>query len=130
MPSVLVCVYALHEASQSTDPLQASSGPAILEKEKDQLICNDINERRRQCAERGIEFAAVIMLRLHLPSDAAIEERMAYIKRSAQLQPKNLFILPPLPGIPGTSATPSSPWLIDAGDFITQYAFLSKYCVG
>ncbi|KAF9905236.1 hypothetical protein EC991_001888 [Linnemannia zychae] len=81
-----------------------------MERDHDTTLAQDLLERRKASQERGVKFAAVVMLqRSHMGklarkefalrmkiSDPSIEDRLNFVRKSAGLDIKNSFyVLPP-----------------------------------
>ncbi|KAJ3175049.1 hypothetical protein HDU87_006445 [Geranomyces variabilis] len=96
-PSVVVGFYDLWERpagalDSSVDPLGAPSA-LNLERERDLILCSEVMEKKRNTTERGIKFAAVVILRYGRFDDPHVDERLAFIRRTCGLDAKALFIL-------------------------------------
>ncbi|KAJ3205854.1 hypothetical protein HDU67_008582, partial [Dinochytrium kinnereticum] len=93
IPSIVVAFFDLHMASQ--EEKMSQQGNAV-EREKDAIMINEINEKRRNAQDRGIKFAVVIVLSVNPTDIPNLEDRVTFIRRGSSLDSKNsLFILPP-----------------------------------
>ncbi|KAJ1558908.1 hypothetical protein HK096_006580 [Nowakowskiella sp. JEL0078] len=96
MPSVIVGFFELWER---TEPLDRRDPIALqyslnLERERDLILCSEINEKRRHALDRGIKFSIVLMLKM-IQTDDHMEERIAFIRKTCSLETKSsLFVLP------------------------------------
>ncbi|KAJ3101625.1 hypothetical protein HDU97_001238 [Phlyctochytrium planicorne] len=91
IPSVVVAFYDLHSASPEEKVVQPG-----IEREKDALMINEINEKRRSALDRGIKFAVILILSLPPPEIPNLEDRITFIRRGGSMDTKNsLFVLPP-----------------------------------
>ncbi|KAJ3393816.1 hypothetical protein HDU92_007453 [Lobulomyces angularis] len=87
-PSVVVGFFDLFEK----DGLSAE-----MERERDIILCSDINERRRAITDRGIKFAVVLILKFNSElENHKIDERINTIRKNCQLDVRSLFILNPV----------------------------------
>ncbi|TPX36615.1 hypothetical protein SmJEL517_g01153 [Synchytrium microbalum] len=102
IPSVMVGFYDLWERpsaeqapDRNRDPLGAQQA-ATLERERDGLLAQEINDKRRGAQERGIKFSAVILLGKSTKlEDPHTEERLSYLRKACTLDSKHsLFALP------------------------------------
>ncbi|KAI8848601.1 hypothetical protein BC829DRAFT_214141 [Chytridium lagenaria] len=60
------------------------------------MMIQEINEKRRNAQDRGIKFAAVIILSVNPQEISNLEDRLTFIRRGSSLDTKNtLFVLPP-----------------------------------
>ncbi|KAI9362023.1 Gryzun, putative trafficking through golgi-domain-containing protein [Zopfochytrium polystomum] len=105
VPSAVVSFYSLWDKSadetivERRDPLIGSDGVTATEREKDQQLCQEINERRRNVQDRGIKFAVVLLLKGNSMETQHLDERVAFIRRTCSLDTKNsLFVLPLITG--------------------------------
>ncbi|CAG8562050.1 3931_t:CDS:10 [Ambispora leptoticha] len=64
-----------------------------IEKERDRQLAAEISERRKTTQDRGIKFAAVVILKQQHIDDPAIEERINFIRKSSGLEQKNSFFV-------------------------------------
>ncbi|KAJ3416366.1 hypothetical protein HDV05_001934 [Chytridiales sp. JEL 0842] len=116
-PSVVVGFYELWE--KPTDPFDVSalagSGGArkdplgvpqqvsAQEKDMDQQLCHEINDKRRNVQDRGIKFSVVLLLKTTPNESPRIEERIQFIRRGCSLDTKNsLFVFPIADSTPNT----------------------------
>ncbi|KAG9304758.1 hypothetical protein G9A89_003932 [Geosiphon pyriformis] len=80
-------------ATTAHEPLGTTEN---FEKERDAQLAAEISERRRTIYDRGIRFAAVVILKQQHIDDPTIEERLGSIRRGCGLEQKNsFFVLPP-----------------------------------
>ncbi|KAG0317298.1 hypothetical protein BGZ97_005596 [Linnemannia gamsii] len=67
-----------------------------MERDHDTSLAQDLLERRKVSQERGVKFAAVVMLQRSHMEDPSIEDRLNFVRKSAGLDIKNSFyVLPP-----------------------------------
>ncbi|KAF9132227.1 hypothetical protein BGW39_000547 [Mortierella sp. 14UC] len=67
-----------------------------MERDHDTTLAQDLLERRKASQERGVKFAAVVMLQRSHMEDPSIEDRLNFLRKSAGLDIKNSFyVLPP-----------------------------------
>ncbi|KAF8946811.1 hypothetical protein BGZ47_011325 [Haplosporangium gracile] len=67
-----------------------------MERDHDTALAQDLLERRKASQERGVKFAAVVMLQRSHMEDPSIEDRLNFVRKSAGLDIKNSFyVLPP-----------------------------------
>ncbi|KAF9097975.1 hypothetical protein BGX29_007838 [Mortierella sp. GBA35] len=67
-----------------------------MERDHDTTLAQDLLERRKASQERGVKFAAVIILQRAHMEDPSIEDRLNFVRKSAGLDIKNSFyVLPP-----------------------------------
>ncbi|OZJ05843.1 hypothetical protein BZG36_00924 [Bifiguratus adelaidae] len=65
--------------------------------EHDSRLAHSINQRRKSFQDRGIKFAAVLVISQAHIDDASVDHRIATIRRSCGLDIKNsFFVLPPI----------------------------------
>ncbi|KAJ3037737.1 hypothetical protein HDV00_001387, partial [Rhizophlyctis rosea] len=111
VPSVLVGFYELWDKERpdagdsqaGKDPLgmQVDLG---LERERDLILCSEINEKKRNAAEKNIKFVIVLLLKPNHIDDSRTEERISFIRKQCSVDAKNaLFVLPPGQGKDGTA---------------------------
>ncbi|KAJ3342636.1 hypothetical protein HDU93_001616 [Gonapodya sp. JEL0774] len=94
VPAIVVGFYEIQEGPQGGEG-----------RDRDGWLVVEINERKKQCQERNIVYAAVIMLRALNPTDPQFEERVSQIRRLTGLDSRTgLFVLPPVHGVPGGAA--------------------------
>ncbi|CAG8535127.1 12219_t:CDS:2 [Acaulospora colombiana] len=101
IPSVVVGFYDLWHRSMVTTTkekdeltLQEPLGSLEpIEKEKDSNLALEINEKRKSLHERGIRFAAVIILRTQHMEEQMTEERLGNIRKASGLDAKNCFMV-------------------------------------
>ncbi|KAJ3278121.1 hypothetical protein HK104_002636 [Borealophlyctis nickersoniae] len=110
VPAVVVGVYDLSDGVTSgggaggndADPLGAQREGLNLERERDLILCSEVNEKKRNAAERGIKFALVLILKPHHMEEQHIEDRISFIRKQCGLDAKNaLFVLPSSGGVDG-----------------------------
>ncbi|CAG8556735.1 2174_t:CDS:10, partial [Cetraspora pellucida] len=105
LPSVVVGFYDLWHRSMGgsiKEKDESMTSPELfgsiepIEKEKDGILALEINEKRKSLYERGIRFAAVILLKAQHSEDPLTEERLGYIRKASGLDARNCFFaLPP-----------------------------------
>ncbi|CAG8557135.1 1723_t:CDS:10 [Racocetra persica] len=105
LPSVVVGFYdlwhrsmggTLKEKDESLTSSELLGSIEPIEKEKDGNLALEINEKRKSLHERGIRFAAVILLKAQHSEDPLTEERLLYIRKASGLDARNCFFsLPP-----------------------------------
>eukprot|EP00842_Homolaphlyctis_polyrhiza_P001983 jgi/Hompol1/2786/HPOL_000378-RA len=78
------------ENSNRKDPLGAQQ-VSNLERDRDQILAAEINEKRKNVQEAGLKFVAVIIVKTYRADDPVIEERLSYIRRSAMLDRHHQF---------------------------------------
>ncbi|CAO3664089.1 unnamed protein product [Rhizopus microsporus] len=97
-PSVVVGFYELWDwqnetgerAKRETGPLASQILIDPTEREYDMSLANEINMRRKYFQDKGIKFAAVLMLKQrHI--DSSIEERLSSIRKQCGLDYKSSF---------------------------------------
>ncbi|KAG0750066.1 hypothetical protein G6F16_001788 [Rhizopus arrhizus] len=95
-PSTVVGFYELWDWHTETRP-KRETGPLAsqilidpTEREHDMSLATEINVRRKYFQEKGIKFAAVIMLKQKY-ADSSIEERLSSIKKQCGLDYKSSF---------------------------------------
>ncbi|KAF9980703.1 hypothetical protein BGZ75_008056 [Mortierella antarctica] len=67
-----------------------------LEREHDTILAQELLERRKAAQDRGVKFAAVVILQRAHMEDPSIEDRLNFVRKSAGLDIKNSFyVLPP-----------------------------------
>ncbi|KAG0281850.1 hypothetical protein BGZ95_008992 [Linnemannia exigua] len=67
-----------------------------MERDHDTTLAQELLERRKASQERGVKFAAVVMLQRSHMEDPSIEDRLNFVRKSAGLDIKNSFyVLPP-----------------------------------
>ncbi|GAB5589072.1 hypothetical protein Unana1_03972 [Umbelopsis nana] len=104
-PSTVVGFYDLWDWSiepgnparpkREVGPLAGHTLADPMEKERDASMAHGINEKRKYFHERGVKFAAVIILNPRHTDDPAIEDRLASLRKLSGLDSKNsLFVLP------------------------------------
>ncbi|KAJ3122014.1 hypothetical protein HK098_003169 [Nowakowskiella sp. JEL0407] len=93
IPSIIVGCFELM-MSDKKDPSSVGGSVTLdLDRERDLILCSEINEKKKHAFERGIKFAVVILLKAS-QSDLSIEERIAFIRKTCVLDMKSLFLLP------------------------------------
>ncbi|RCI01137.1 hypothetical protein CU098_002795 [Rhizopus stolonifer] len=93
LPSVVVGCYELYVDSRSlreTGPLASQVLIDPLEREHDAQLATEINTRRKYFQDKGIKFAAVIMLKQR-SLDPSVEERLSSIRKQCGLDAKSSF---------------------------------------
>ncbi|KAG0074448.1 hypothetical protein BGZ90_010754 [Linnemannia elongata] len=106
IPSVFIAVVDLWDRESiigNTDNGQrgfSDKGPLgvvdPMERDHDTTLAQDLLERRKASQERGVKFAAVVMLQRSHMEDPSIEDRLNFVRKSAGLDIKNSFyVLPP-----------------------------------
>ncbi|CAG8498132.1 7467_t:CDS:10 [Ambispora gerdemannii] len=75
---------SMHEPSDTSDN---------TEKERDGQLAAEISERRKTIQDRGIKFAAVVILKQQHIDDPTIEERISFIRKACGLEQKNSFFV-------------------------------------
>ncbi|KAK5673417.1 hypothetical protein QVD99_000865 [Batrachochytrium dendrobatidis] len=95
VPGVVVGIYDLWESVEQVnrnDPLgvQQISG---LERDRDQILANEINEKRKQIHEAGLKFAIIIIVKTFHPDDPFVDERLSYIRRASMIDRQHQFTL-------------------------------------
>ncbi|KAF0525068.1 Gryzun, putative trafficking through golgi-domain-containing protein [Gigaspora margarita] len=103
LPSVVVGFYDLWHRSMSGSikekdestitPSEMLGSAEPIEKEKDGNLAMEINEKRKYLHERGIRFAAVIILNAQHSEDPITEERLGYIRKMSGLDARNCFFV-------------------------------------
>ncbi|CAO3690739.1 unnamed protein product [Umbelopsis ramanniana] len=104
-PSVVVGFYDLWDWSmeagspprpkREVGPLAGQALADPVEKERDAAMAHGINEKRKYFHDRGVKYAAVIILNPRHIDDPAIEDRLASLRKLSGLDSKNsLFVLP------------------------------------
>ncbi|KAI8815244.1 Gryzun, putative trafficking through golgi-domain-containing protein [Cladochytrium replicatum] len=100
LPSAVVAFFELFErvlGERKPDP----TGGVNLDKERDQILCMEIIEKKRLTQDRGMKFAVVIILK-QFPPDEQLDERLQFIKKTCGLEQKrSLFIIPSTMGKDG-----------------------------
>lgn len=95
LPSVILSFHELWEAPQSTsntkDPLSIQN-TSSHDREHDQQLAVEINEKRKNAQDCGLKFAAVIILKTNKTDDPVIEERITFIRRSSMLDRNHQFV--------------------------------------
>ncbi|KAF9965557.1 hypothetical protein BGZ70_004606 [Mortierella alpina] len=67
-----------------------------MEREHDTILAQELLERRKAAQDRGVKFAAVVILQRAHMEDPSIEDRLNFVRKSAGLDTKNSFyVLPP-----------------------------------
>ncbi|KAG0211965.1 hypothetical protein BGX28_007048 [Mortierella sp. GBA30] len=67
-----------------------------MEREHDIVLAQELLERRKAAQDRGVKFAAVVILQRSHMEDPSIEDRLNFVRKSAGLDIKNSFyVLPP-----------------------------------
>ncbi|KAI8146339.1 Gryzun, putative trafficking through golgi-domain-containing protein [Fennellomyces sp. T-0311] len=100
-PSVVVGFYDLwdwsHEPGSPPRP-KRETGPLAshilidpTEREKDALLSQEINDRRKYFQDKGIKFAATIILKRQQTDDPAVEERLASMRKQSGLDNRFSF---------------------------------------
>ncbi|KAF9585264.1 hypothetical protein BGW38_003138 [Lunasporangiospora selenospora] len=108
IPSVFIAVVDLwdqstssgNQADASGQKQPSDKGPLVvidpMEREHDTFLAQELLERRKAAQDRGVKFAAVIMLQRSHMEDPSIEDRLNFVRKSAGLDTKNsFFVLPP-----------------------------------
>ncbi|CAO3569646.1 unnamed protein product [Mortierella alpina] len=105
IPSVFIAVVDLwdRDSAVSTGSSQrgfSDKGPLgvvdPLEREHDTVLAQELLERRKAAQDRGVKFAAVVILQRAHMEDPSIEDRLNFVRKSAGLDTKNSFyVLPP-----------------------------------
>ncbi|CAG8514102.1 18433_t:CDS:10 [Dentiscutata erythropus] len=91
LPSVVVGFYDLEHRSMSGSIKEKDeSSPELLGSAEPNLAL-EINEKRKYLHERGIRFAAVIILNAQHSEDPTVEERLVYIRKVSGLDARNCF---------------------------------------
>ncbi|KAI8970457.1 Gryzun, putative trafficking through golgi-domain-containing protein [Mycotypha africana] len=96
LPSVIVGFYELWDWDSTARPTREigplSSQVLIdpTERQHDDSLANEINSRRKYFQEKGIKFAAVIILKQRY-YDQSVEERLAAIRKQSGLDTKTSF---------------------------------------
>ncbi|KAI9306763.1 Foie gras liver health family 1-domain-containing protein [Cunninghamella echinulata] len=101
LPSVIVGCYDLWDWSQEpgspirprreTGPLSSHILIDPTEREKDTLLAHEINDKRKYYQEKGIKFAAIILLKERQKDDPSVEERCNIIRKASGLDSKTSF---------------------------------------
>ncbi|KAI9100994.1 Gryzun, putative trafficking through golgi-domain-containing protein [Phlyctochytrium arcticum] len=96
-PAIVVGFYDLWEGAEpvdARDPLGVQQALSV-ERERDLLLCSEVNEKKRNASERGIRFAVVVILkRATSAENPHIEERLNFIRRTCGLDLKSsLFVI-------------------------------------
>ncbi|KAI8814094.1 Gryzun, putative trafficking through golgi-domain-containing protein [Cladochytrium replicatum] len=100
LPSALVAFFELFEREPG-ERKPDSTGGVNLDKERDQILCMEINEKKRLTQDRGMKYAVVIILK-QFPPDEQLDERLQFIKKTCGLEQKrSLFIIPSTMGKDG-----------------------------
>ncbi|KAI8355688.1 Gryzun, putative trafficking through golgi-domain-containing protein [Blakeslea trispora] len=92
-PSVIVGFYDMFADGQTkreTGPLASQVLIDPLDREHDSQLAAEINARRKYFQEKGVKFAAVIILKQR-PIDQSIEERLSLIRKQCGLDIKTSF---------------------------------------
>ncbi|TPX72790.1 hypothetical protein SpCBS45565_g00138 [Spizellomyces sp. 'palustris'] len=96
-PAIVVGFYILWERAETLDnrdPLGVQQAMSI-ERERDLILCAEINEKKRNATDRGIRFAVVLILKMNPADDPHLDERVSFIRRTCGLDLKSsLFVLP------------------------------------
>ncbi|KAF9953552.1 hypothetical protein BGZ72_005333 [Mortierella alpina] len=105
IPSVFIAVVDLWDrdtavSSGSSQRGFSDKGPLgvvdPLEREHDTILAQELLERRKAAQDRGVKFAAVVILQRAHMEDPSIEDRLNFVRKSAGLDIKNSFyVLPP-----------------------------------
>ncbi|KAI8364823.1 Gryzun, putative trafficking through golgi-domain-containing protein [Choanephora cucurbitarum] len=93
LPSAVVGFYDMFAGSQAkreTGPLASQVLIDPLDREHDMQLAAEINNRRKYFQEKGVRFAAVVMLKQR-PIDQSIEERLSLIRKQCGLDAKTSF---------------------------------------
>ncbi|KAI9017652.1 Gryzun, putative trafficking through golgi-domain-containing protein [Gaertneriomyces semiglobifer] len=84
------------ETTDRLDPLGAHNASGLVERERDLILCSQIDTKKRSFAERGIRFAMVLIIKSGRVAHPQVLERLAFIRRTCQLElGSSLFILSP-----------------------------------
>ncbi|KAI7905331.1 Gryzun, putative trafficking through golgi-domain-containing protein [Cokeromyces recurvatus] len=94
LPSVVVGFYDIWEseekAQREVGPLSSQVLIDPAERENDTNLAAEINSRRKYFQDKGIKFAAAIILKRR-SSDAAIDERLSSIRKQCGLDTRSSF---------------------------------------
>ncbi|KAI9256530.1 Gryzun, putative trafficking through golgi-domain-containing protein [Phascolomyces articulosus] len=102
-PCVVVGFYDLWDWSQEpgspprpkreTGPLSSHVFIDPTEREKDTVLMQEINERRKYFQDKGIKFAVTIILKRQQTDDPSVEERLLWIRKQSGLDNRHSFFI-------------------------------------
>ncbi|KAI9492284.1 Gryzun, putative trafficking through golgi-domain-containing protein [Zychaea mexicana] len=102
-PSVVVGFYDLWDWSQEpgsqprpkreTGPLASHVLIDPTEREKDTTLAHEINDRRKYFQDKGIKFAATMILKRQQTDDPAVEERLVWIRKQSGMDNRHSFFV-------------------------------------
>ncbi|KAH9246015.1 hypothetical protein BASA81_016477 [Batrachochytrium salamandrivorans] len=94
-PSVVVGVYDMWESVESVnrkDPLGVQH-ISSLERDRDQVLVSEINEKRKQLHDCGLKLGVIIIVKTYHDNDPLVEERLSYIRRASMIDRQHQFTL-------------------------------------